>query len=63
MITTDRVIEILCIAADFCVEYENEIQNHELQAVGTTKNKTQENANVSERDYCCNDLFPLRNLS
>ena len=37
MITTDKVIEIFCIADDFCAEYENEIQNHQLQAGGTTK--------------------------
>ena len=39
MITTDKVIEIFCIADDFCTEYENEIQNHQLQAGGTTKRR------------------------
>jgi len=29
MITTDKVIEIFCIADDFCAEYENEIRNHQ----------------------------------
>jgi hypothetical protein len=39
MITTDKVIKIFCIADDFCAEYENEIQNHQLQAGGTTKRR------------------------
>ena len=37
MITTDKVIEIFCIADDFCAEYENEIRNHQLQAGDMTK--------------------------
>ena len=39
MITTDKVIEILCIADDFCAEYENEIRNHQLQAGDITKRR------------------------
>ena len=39
MITTDKVIEIFCIADDFCAEYENEIQNHLLQSGGATKRR------------------------
>ncbi len=39
MITTDKVIEIFCIADDFCNEYEKEIQNHQLQAGVTTKKR------------------------
>lgn len=40
MITTDKVIEIFCIADDFCAEYENEIRNHQLQAGDITKGET-----------------------
>ena len=40
MITTDKVIEIFCIADDFCAEYENEIRNHQLQAGDITKRET-----------------------
>jgi len=61
MITTDKVIKIFCIADDFCAEYENEIQNHQLQA-GDNEKEKQENANVPERDYCRDGLLPLRNL-
>ena len=39
MITTDKVIEIFCIADDFCAEYENEIRNHQLQAGDITKRR------------------------
>jgi hypothetical protein len=39
MITIDKVIEIFCIADDFCAEYENEILNHQLQAGGATKRR------------------------
>lgn len=30
MITTDKVIEISCIADDFCQEYSSEVQKHQL---------------------------------
>lgn len=30
MITTDKVIEIPCIAYDFCADYGNEIWNHQF---------------------------------
>lgn len=40
MITTDKVIEIFCIADDFCKEYEKEIQNHQLQAGNVSKKET-----------------------
>lgn len=40
MITTDKVIKIFCIADDFCAEYENEIQNHQLQAGVQLKGET-----------------------
>ena len=32
MITTDKVIEIFCIADDFCAEYENEIRNQDRKS-------------------------------
>ena len=42
MITTDKVIEIFCIADDFCKEYEKEIQNHQLQAGNVTKKRNRQ---------------------
>ena len=40
MITTDKVIEIFCIADDFCKEYEKEIRNHQLQVGNVSKKET-----------------------
>ena len=48
MITTDKVIEIYCIADDFCKEYEKEIQSHQLQAGSVTKKKKPTKTNVSK---------------
>lgn len=31
MITVDKVIEIFCIADDFCKEYSSEVQKHQLE--------------------------------
>ena len=42
MITTDKVIEIFCIADDFCKEYEKEIQNHQLQAGNVSKKRNRQ---------------------
>ena len=42
MITTDKVIEIFCIADDFFKEYEKEIQNHQLQAGNVTKKRNRQ---------------------
>ena len=39
MVTTHKVIEIYCIADDFCKEYEKEIQSHQLQAGSVTKKR------------------------
>lgn len=40
MITTDKVLEIYCIADNFCKEYEKETQSHQLQANSVTKKET-----------------------
>ena len=42
MITTDKVIEIFCIADDFCKEYEKEIQNNQLQTGNVTKKRNRQ---------------------
>lgn len=49
MITKDKVINIFCIADDFCKEYEKEIQEHQLAAssVDATRKKRNRKSNLS----------------
>ena len=39
MITVDKVIEIFCIADDFCREYSIEVQKHQLESKAGKKHR------------------------